>query len=104
MPRLNLARKRDGSLTQELVQASLGDLPSGGAAIHPVAEDAAAGAAADDLRGGKRGKQVKPVHMGRAERESLADALLRCLPDYGPVDHPCRPSLSCVFANSFAGN
>lgn len=99
VPRLSSARTRDCSLTQELVQASLRHLPSGGAAIHPVAEHAAAEAAADDLRGGKRGKRAKPVRMGRAERESLADALLRCLPDYDSLDHPCRPGLSCIFAH-----
>ena len=101
---LSPARTRDGSLMQELVQASLRHLPSGGPAIHPVAEDAAAEAAADDPRGGKRGKGAKPVHMGRAERESLADALLRCLPNYGLLDHACRPGLSCIFANLCAGN
>lgn len=104
VPRLSSARPRDGSRAQELVQASLRHLPSGRAAIHPVAEDAAAEAAADYLRGGKRGKRAKPVHMGRAERESLADALLRCLSDYGPLVHPCRPGLSCIFANLFAEN
>lgn len=63
---------------QELVQASI-SLASR-KSIHPVSEDAvaeAAAVAATGKGGGRSGRRPKPVHMGRAERESLADALLR---------------------------
>mmetsp|Transcript_4643 Transcript_4643/g.13342 ORF Transcript_4643/g.13342 Transcript_4643/m.13342 type:complete len:1521 (-) Transcript_4643:659-5221(-) len=77
MPGANARPNNSRRDLEELVQASI-SLASR-KSIHPVSEDVAAEAAAvaaTGKGGGRSGRRPKPVHMGRAERESLADALL----------------------------